>query len=609
MAEHGTAPLDARVDARVEPPWAIAAMRVGIGFAQGLALYGLTDVATRRVWPATAPPLFGALVLMLVFAPVIVIGGLGRIRPVWLAAWTLVAATVLALIGWHDLDAGVWTGLPTTPPRVAPAFQAFFFGAVFVFVGHHLVGPADEARRLIAPYPTYFDWAWKDGVQLALSAAFVLVLWPALELGGAMFRLIGIPQLAKMLEAHWFDIPVTTTAFAVGVQLTDVRIGLIRGVRTVGLVLLAWLLPVMTVIVVAFLAALPLTGLAPLFGTRTGASTVLAAAAVLIVLISAAYADGEERPPVALRYAGRAAGLALVPLVLIAVDALWLRVRQHGLSPERIAAIACALVGAGFAAGYAFAAIRRSGAWMKPLELTNVVMARVVMLVILALFTPIADPARLAVNDQVGRLLAGQTEPSAFDFQFLYYRSGRYGRDALARLAALNGDARQAQIAALAARATKNEGSTAPPPPSFAQRLKVFPFGATLPASFVSQDWSQAIPTNQHDDTAMAVFAQCIHGVSTCQAYALNVEGDARPEVLLGFDWDADTLKVDVFRQGADQVWTDVGSLTVRCHDAVEALRAGRLQFAPRTGKELVLAGRRQPMAPAEARDCPGASR
>jgi len=234
------------------------------------------------------------------------------------------------------------------------------------------------------------------------------------------------------------------------------------------------------------------------------------------------------------------------------------------------------------------------------------VMAHVVMLVILALFTPIADPARLAVDDQVGRLLAGQTPPSAFDFQFLYYRSGRYGRDALARLAALKGGARQAQIADLAARAAKNEGSTAPPPPTFAQRLKVFPLGATLPASFASQDWSQAIPTNQHDDTAMAVFAQCIHGVSDCQAYALNVEGDARPEVLLGFDWDADTLKVDVFRQGPDQTWTDVGSLTVRCRDSIAALRVGQLSFAPRTGKELVLAGRRQPITPAAAQDCPG---
>jgi hypothetical protein len=584
----------------------IAAARIAIGFAQGLALYGLTDAASRRVWPATTPPLFGALVLAIVFAPLIVIGGVGRIRPRWLAAWTLAAAIALALIGWHDLDVGVWSGSPTTPPRLGLASQVFLFSAVFVFVGHHLVGPADEARRWLAPYPAYFDWAWKDGVQVVLSLAFVGILWLALELGGALFKLIGIPALADMLEQHWFDIPVTTTAFAAAVQLTDVQVVLIRGVRIVGLVLLAWLLPVMTAIVLAFLAALPLTGLASLFGTRAGASTVLSAAAVLIVLTSAAYGNGEARPPIVLRYAARAAGLALVPLVLIAADAIWLRLRQYGLTPDRIAAIACWIAGAGFALGYALAAVRRSGPWLKPLERANIAMAHVVMLVILALFTPIADPARLAVNDQVGRLLAGRTTPSAFDFQFLYYRSGRYGRDALARLAALKGGALEAQIADLATRATKNEGSTAPPPPTFAERLKVFPLGATLPASFIGQDWSQASPTNQDDIRTSTIFGACLHGASNCDAYALNVEGDARPEVLLGLPSDPDTLKLAVFRQGEDGRWTDVGSLTVRCRDSIAALRVGQLSFAPRTGKELVLAGRRQPMTPAEAQVCPG---
>ena len=152
-----------------------------------------------------------------------------------------------------------------------PALQVVFFGAVFVFVGHHLVGPADEARKLIAPYPLYFDWAWKDAVQIGLSLAFVGVLWAALELGAALFDLIGIKIVGKVLHYGWVAAPLTTVGFAAGVQLTDVRVGLIRGVRTVGLVLLSWLLPVMAVIVVAFLAALPYTGLAPLFGTRSGA--------------------------------------------------------------------------------------------------------------------------------------------------------------------------------------------------------------------------------------------------------------------------------------------------------------------------------------------------
>ena len=56
--------------------------------------------------------------------------------------------------------------------------------------------------------------------------------------------------------------------------------------------------------------------------------------------------------------------------------------------------------------------------------------------VILALFSPLADPARLSVADQVARLEAGKVTADKFDYAFLQNSSGRVGRAALARLAA-----------------------------------------------------------------------------------------------------------------------------------------------------------------------------
>ena len=578
-----------------------SAGRVATGLIQGVVLYLLTEAAADKAWPADTPALYAALLLAFSFAPVIVIGGLGRIRPIPLAVWTVVAAAVLAAFAWHDIDAGIWSGLPDKT-RLTPAFPIFFFGAVFVFVGHHLVGPADEARKLVAPYQLYFDWAWKDAVQIALSAAFVGVLWTALELGGALFALIGIDGLQKAIHERWFWIPVTCVAFATAVQLTDVRVALIQGVRTVGLVLLSWLLPVMTVLVVAFLAALPFTGLAPLFGTRSGASTVLSASAALIVLTSAAYQDGETLIPTVIRWAGRAAGLALVPLVLIAADALWLRVGQYGLSPARIEAIACAVVAAGFAAGYATAAVRRQGPWMRPLELTNVVMARVVMLAILLLFTPIADPARLAVGDQVGRLMSGRTSPEKFDFQFLTYQSGRYGAEALKRLAALKGSPRNAKIAALAVKGQQAQQPFAMlKPPSLASRFNVFPSGARLPPSFTAQDW-------EHDTNAP--YQACFTNVvpSQCIAVLADVDGDGSPEVLVTQEDSDQSADMDIYKQGPDGRWWEMGQLNVGCPDAVAALKAGQLKLAPKKGYDVELAGQRQQIALSQsAPPCPAA--
>jgi len=579
----------------------IALARLGVGLAQGVALWLLSDLYAHQFWPTLAAWVPAAAALVLAYAPLIVVGGLGRLRPLTLAVWALVAALVLAAFGWHDLDAGIWSGA-WSPDRRLPAVQVFVFAAVFVFVGHHLVGPADQARRLIAPYPVYFDWAWKDAVQLGLSALFVAVLWAALALGSALFKLIGIDALEKLVSQSWFASPVTFVALAGAVQLTDVRVGLIQGVRTVGLVLLSWLLPVMTVIVLAFLAALPFTGLAPLFGTRAGASTLLSACAVLIVLISAAYQDGQAPVPAVLRWAGRAAGIALVPLTLIAAYALALRVGQYGLSPARIEAIACAVVAAGFAAGYGFAAVRPKPPWMRPLELTNVAMARVVMLLIVLLFTPIADPARLAVDDQVGRLMSGKTAPAAFDYQFLRYQSGRYGADALARLLALKGSARNLAIAA-SARASDVSAPAATPTPAptpLSQPITVYPAGAAAPKSFL----------DQVAKGPMGGRSTCIASVQpNCEVYVLDLEGAGSPQVAVNdpYNEDASTLPLEVFRQNASGAWAKSNDLVVRCADAIAALRAGHVTLTPSPRRDLRLAGRSFALAPVQTGDCPPA--
>src|SRR5258708_34467933 len=55
---------------------------------------------------------------------------------------------------------------------------------------------------------------------------------------------------------------------------------------------------------------------------------------------------------------------------------------------------------------------------------------------LLALRTPVADPARISVADQLSRLQVGTVTAESFDFDFLRYRAGRYGRQAPEQLAA-----------------------------------------------------------------------------------------------------------------------------------------------------------------------------
>ena len=177
-------------------------------------------------------------------------------------------------------------------------------------------------------------------------------------------------------------------------------------------------------------------------------AVLLFAGAALVLLLNAAYQDGPGEQQVAriLRYAGTATAVALTPLVAIAAYAVALRVEQYGWTPERVVAVACVVFAACYALGYLLAALK-SPQWLKWIEPTNILAAFVVLAVMLALLSPMADPARIAVADQVARLESGRISPEKFDYQFLRFRSGRYGVEALARLRAKQDGPDAARIA------------------------------------------------------------------------------------------------------------------------------------------------------------------
>lgn len=523
----------------------LALVRIGIGLAQGLVLYllwrsvgsGYGDTAVRA-WPATSPSLFAPLLLVSLFLPVVLLAGVGRLRLTTLAIWTAVAGVALAGLAWHDVARQTAEQLSSPPFLSAPMLA---FTAAALFIAHHLVVPADQARRRFAPFPAYFDTAWKAGVQLALSIGFTGAFWILLFLGAALFNIIGLKFLEELLQKSWFAIPVTTLAFAVAVQLTDVRDALIRGVRSVVLMLLSWLLLVITVLVAGFLAALPFTGLDGLWNTGSATALVLSAAAILIILVNTAYQDGlaDNLPPLVLRIAVRVAGVLLTPLMVIAVWGLTLRIGQHGLTPDRVIATACTVIGLAYAAGYGFAALQplwRRADWMRPLEPTNVATALLSVGVILALFSPLADPARLSVADQVSRLNSGRVTPDKFDYRFLRFESGRAGEAALAQLAA-SGNADIATRAKATQTAEDRYGDKVGTPP-VTPVIEAWPSGSTLPDDFIA-----AVPADDNRAT-------CIRP-GDCVATLIDLNGDGTMETLLALQ-----SAVIIYIRVEDGVWT-----------------------------------------------------
>jgi Domain of unknown function (DUF4153) len=566
-----------------------ALARVAVGLMQGIALYLLQQALESKAWPATDGLIFAPLLMVAMFVPIIVVVGLGNMRLGTLAAWTAVATAVCAGLAMYNVFRDPTGGAAIL--RVGPTPTVWLCLAAGLFITHSLIASSDADRKFIASYSRYFDVSWKQGVQLVLAVCFVALFWAMLWLGAELFRLIKIEFLADLIKRRWFWIPVTALAFTYALHITDVRAGLVRGTRTLTLSLLSWLLPIMTLITVAFLLALLFTGLEPLWSTRRATAILLAAAGALIFLINDAYQDGDLQDTVAgiVRHSGTVAALALVPVVVLAAYALALRVGQYGWTPDRIIALACVAVAGCYALGYVLAAVRR-GTWLESIELTNVATAYIILAVLLALLTPIADPARLSVADQVARLESGKVSPDQFDFAFLRFLSGRYGEQALERLKTKQDGPDAVRISQKAnealdwrTRAQAQPSIMRATPQSRAANITVLNSSAALPDSFVQQNWGST--------PRPYLLPRCLTADAKCEAILVDLDGDGTAEILL---FTTPTGAAAAFQSTADGKWAFLGPLAnAHCAGVRDALRAGKFEMVAALFKEIEVSGQR----------------
>jgi len=418
--------------------------RLCVGLAQGIALYALAEwepLAERAAGEgAGLARVRDALWLVALFAPLPALFGIANLPMRKLVPWALAAAAALFVFGWFAA-APAWRNAP-------PAI--WLFALIVIFILHEFVQAGHDDGRRIAAYETYFDRSWRHGFQAALSIGFVIAFWIVVALGATMFRLIGLEIVPRAVFSDEFRWIASSVAFAAGVHLTDADAGLTRGARQIGLALLGWLAILMTLILGAFLAALPFTGLEPLWDTGYATVLLLNAAATMILLVNAAYQAGEPPRSGVMRAVVRFSAVPLAGIVGLAALGLYLRVNQYGFTPARVLAGAELMIVAVYAAGY-LAAAARPGAWLALIRPVNIGAAMFVALTLTALMTPILDPSRVAVADQVARLDRGVVEPDDFDFSFLAdSRAGHWGEKALAQLSARSGDARSERIALLA---------------------------------------------------------------------------------------------------------------------------------------------------------------
>lgn len=553
----------------------ITLTRIGIGLLQGIALYFVYQALKENSNPYVLFPFFW----LSLFIPLIGISSLGDLNKRQISIWLMTLTTITGLLTLY----AVWR----TPDNSSFVYPHLFVAyPIFLYIAHSLVLASAFDKSYIASYPTYFEITWKLLIQLKFSLLFVGALFALLFLGSALFMLINLQFLSNLLEKSWFVIPTVTFAFAYAWHITDVKPALIRGIRTLLLTLLSWILPVAVLLVAGFLLSLVWTGLNNLWETRHATPILLSIAIVLILLINATFQNGITSAAGITQISAKIAACLLLPIAAIAIYSLGMRIDQYGWTDERVTAAAMLLITSCYAVGYLWAACQR-GMTLQRIAKVNVINALIVLVVALALLSPIADPTRISVNSQMHRLLTGKISVNEFDFKYLKFEGGRYGLKALEQLKNISNRADAPQIREEAGRVSQqnirqNKDKIVISKQALQKNLTIWPETMRLPDSFLQQSWTDQ-PYYVPDCLTTAG--------SHCDVYLQPGQNGLITLLLV-----PTRGETTVFADDTNGNWIIQGKLPwefSQCQAFHRALQAGQFQWAPSLRKDLQIAEQR----------------
>lgn len=366
----------------------------------------------------------------------------------------VVTAVLVWIGGLRHVDGIFGSGLSVLATAVAATLPVPFLLA--------------QARGDWRDYPALFAESWAIVVRFVAAAAFVGLVWGVVFLSDKVLDIVGLTVISDLLE-HWVVGAILTGAvFGLGTAVVNEQAETLSPYPLLRLFRL--LLPVVLVVMVIFLLALPFRGLNGLLDglSPTLLMLTMVGAGVFMVSITVAQTESEASESRMLQLAARATALILPVMAGLAAYGSLQRVGQYGWTPERLfAGLSCALA---LVYGLAYGLSVLSGAgWMGRIRQANIGLALLAILLAGLWLTPVLDAERISARNQLARLDDGRTTVANLDvdairrwgipgqavLDVLEERAKEPGQEALAaRLAGTDdpdGAARAAAIAALSA--------------------------------------------------------------------------------------------------------------------------------------------------------------
>ncbi len=400
-----------------------------LGAAAGFSFWGLTDLLGDRIGNPRM------LLALHAFAAVFFGGALAMFGP--LGRRALLPAAVLG--------AGVSALLTLASlrhPTTGPFFDLRYPGLAAVLLAClplPFVMAAQRRGEGWRNYAALFTHSWSIVARYAAGAVFVGIAWLVLTVSDALLRLVGIGVITDLRELSWFG-PIFT-GVALGLALAVVHEFTDYVSAFLILRLFRLLMPVVLLVVAVFLIALPLQGFENPFGQGSVAVTLLTMAAGVTLLVSSAVdaADDVAVRTRLLQTSARGLALVLPVLAVVAGYAVWLRVGQHGWTPQRLMGAAAVLVLGCYGMLYALAVVR-PGRWMRRIRRANLAMAVLLVGFAALWLTPVIVPERISARSQLDGYLSGVIEADDLPLWQMRDAWGYAGRAALATLQAREDD-------------------------------------------------------------------------------------------------------------------------------------------------------------------------
>ncbi|MGH8221566.1 MAG: DUF4153 domain-containing protein, partial [Woeseiaceae bacterium] len=308
-----------------------------------------------------------------------------------------------------------------------------------------------RAAKVPLTYQVLFTNSWRNFLVGALSALFTLIFWLILMLWAELFQVIDIDFFSELFAKDWFIIPTLSVAFGLGISLFRDLTGVIDNITRLLHWLTKLLLPLVLVVAIVFLAALPFAGLDTLWATGSGTALLLWLLAVVLFFTNAVYQDGRETKPYPLLVHRLIyAGLCVMPIIAgLGFYGLLLRLNQYGWTVERCWAFVVWLIFALLALGYVAGIVRRRDEWTADLARVNTAMGLVVLAIALLANSPLLDFRKISLASQLDRVESGEIELREFDFWYAKNYLARPGYLAMERMKQEVGDSDPELLAAI----------------------------------------------------------------------------------------------------------------------------------------------------------------